>query len=159
VRREEEDNYEAEEVKEEDSATRGTSARRLRETGQFKTQTAASGDGKSVESCEEISRPSDCVSRKQISGAKNRGEENEQCQENQEKTESFTGAPRAARSRDESQVGCEESCRGKQHNLVGSKFSNAANAATRKQRRRSLGTVAVACIDSDGTQKCRVVFA
>ena len=105
----EEDNYEAEEVKEEDPGTRESSERRLRETGQVTRQTAAGGNGKSVESSEKIGRPRYCVSRKEFSGADNRREETEQCQESQEKAESFTGAPCATRSSDESQVGCEES--------------------------------------------------
>ena len=65
--------------------------------------------GKSVESSEKIGRPRYCVSRKEFFGANNRREETEQCQESQEETESFTGAPCATRSSDESQVGCEES--------------------------------------------------
>ena len=52
------------------------------------------------------------VSRKEISGADNRREETEQCQESQEETESFTGASCSTRGRHESEVGCEESCRG-----------------------------------------------
>jgi hypothetical protein len=105
--RKEEDNYEAKEVKEEDPGTREPSTRRLRETGQVTRQTAAGGDGKSVESSEKIGRPRCCVSRKEFFGANNRREETEQCQESQE-AESFTGAPCATRSSDESQVGCEE---------------------------------------------------
>jgi hypothetical protein len=112
VRREEEDNHEAEEVKEKDPAIRETSARRPRETGQVKTQTAAGRVGKSVESCEKIGRPSHCFSRKEASGANNRREETEHCQESEEKTESLTGAACSTCCRDESQVGCEASCRG-----------------------------------------------
>jgi hypothetical protein len=55
--RKEENNYEAEEVKEEDSATRQTSAGGHTKTGQPETQIAAGGNGKSVESCEKIGRP------------------------------------------------------------------------------------------------------
>ena len=109
VWRKEEDNYEAEEVKEEDPGTREPSAKRLRKTGQVTGQTAAGGDGKSVESSEKIGRPRYCVSRKEFFGANNRREETEQCQESQEEAESFAGAPCATRSSDESQVGCEES--------------------------------------------------
>jgi hypothetical protein len=98
-----ENNYEAEEVKEEDPATRETSARRLRKTGRVKTQTAAGGVGKSVKSSEKIGRPRYCVSRKEVSGANNGREET------QEKAESFTGTSCATRSGDESQVGCKES--------------------------------------------------
>ena len=86
---------------------------RLREdsekTGQVTRQTAAGGDGKSVESSEKIGRPRYCVSRKEFFGANNRREETEQCQESQEEAESFAGASCATRSSDESQVGCEES--------------------------------------------------
>ena len=110
--RKEEDNYEAEEVKEEDPGTRESSERRLRETGQVTRQTAAGGNGKSVESSEKIGRPRYCVSRKEFFGANNRREEAEQCQETQEEAESLTGAPCATRSSDESQVGCEEGRRG-----------------------------------------------
>ena len=80
-----------EEVKEKDPATRETSARGPTETGQVKTQIAGGGVGKGVESCEKIGRPSHCVSRKEVSGANNRREETEQCQESEEETESFTG--------------------------------------------------------------------
>jgi hypothetical protein len=104
------DNHETEEVKEKDPGTREPSARRLRETGQITRQTAAGGDGKSVESSEKIGRSRYCGSRKEFSGANNRREETEQCQESQEKeAESFTGAPCTTRRSDESQVGCEES--------------------------------------------------
>ena len=108
VRREEEDNHEVEEVKEKDPATRETSARRPGEAGQLKTQTAAGRVGKGVESCEKIGRPSHCVSRKEVSGANNRREATEQCQESQEETESLTGTSCSTRCRDESQVGCKE---------------------------------------------------
>ena len=77
--RKEEDNYEAEEVKEKDPATREMSTRRLRETGQVTTQAAAGGDGKSVESCEKIGCARYCVSRKEFSGANNRREGTRQC--------------------------------------------------------------------------------
>jgi hypothetical protein len=106
VRRKEENNYEAEEVKEKDPATRETSARRLREIDRVETQTAAGGDSKGVESRQKIGCPRYCISRKEISGV-NVGRE-----ETQEETKSFTGAPCATCSRDESPMGCEESCRG-----------------------------------------------
>ena len=86
--------------------------KRLREgpekLARLKTQTAAGRVGKGVESCEKIGRPSHCVSRKEVSGANNRREGTEQCQESQEETESLTGTSCATRCRDESQVGCEE---------------------------------------------------
>jgi hypothetical protein len=104
--------YEAEEVKEKDSATREAHAGGPAKTGQAETQIAGGGDGKSVESCEKIGCPSYCISRKQVSGANNQGEENEECQESQAKTESFTGAAGAARSSDEGAMGCKESRRG-----------------------------------------------
>ena len=90
--------------------------KRLREghtkTGQAKTQIAGIGISKSVESCEKIGCPSHCVSREAVSGANNRNEKTEQCKETQEKTESFTGTSCATCCRDESQMGCEASCRG-----------------------------------------------
>jgi hypothetical protein len=106
VRRKEENNYEAEEVKEKDPATRETSARRLREIDRVKTQTAAGGDSKGVESRQKIGCPRYCIKRKEVSGVNARREET------QEETKSFTGAPCATRSRDESPMGCKESCRG-----------------------------------------------
>ena len=48
------------------------------------------------------------ISRKEVSGGNNRRGETEQCQESQEKIESFTGTPCATCCRNESQVGCEE---------------------------------------------------
>lgn len=86
VRREEEDNHEAQEIKEKDPATRETSERRPGETGQLKTQTAAGRVGKGVESCEKIGRSSHCVSRKEVSGADNRRKKNKHCEESQEET-------------------------------------------------------------------------
>jgi hypothetical protein len=100
VRRKKENNHEAEEVKEKDPATRETSARRLREIGRVKTQTAAGGGRKSVESREKISCPRYCISRKEISGV------NDGREETQEEAKSFTGAPCATCSRDESPMGC-----------------------------------------------------
>jgi len=67
VRRQEEDNHEVEEVEKENTATRKTVARRARETGRIKTQTAAGRIGKSVESREKIGCASCCVSRKEVS--------------------------------------------------------------------------------------------
>jgi hypothetical protein len=77
--REQEDNYEAEEVKEEDPGTRETSAGRLSETGWAKKQTAAGGVGKSLESCEKIGCPRHCVSRKEISAVNSWREATDQC--------------------------------------------------------------------------------
>jgi hypothetical protein len=108
IRREQEDNHEAQEVKEKDPATRETPARRPGETGQLKTQTAAGRVGKGVESCEKIGRPSHCVSRKEILGADNGREKTEQCQESQKEIESLTGTSCSTCCRDESQVGCKE---------------------------------------------------
>jgi hypothetical protein len=108
IRREQEDNHEAQEVKEKDPATRETSARRPGETGQLKTQTAAGRVGKGVESCEKIGRPSHCVSRKEVWGANNRREETKKCQESQKETESLTGTSCSTCRRDESQMGCKE---------------------------------------------------
>jgi hypothetical protein len=106
VRRKEENNYEAEEVKEKDSATRETSARGLREIDRVKTQTAAGRDSKSLESCEKIGCPRHCVGWKEVSGT-NSGSE-----QTQKETESFTGASCSTLGRHESEVGCKESCRG-----------------------------------------------
>jgi len=112
VRHEEEDNYEAKEVKEKDPATGKAFAGRSTEAGEVKTQIAGSGVSKGFEGCEKIGRPSYCANRKEVSRANNRSEETEQCQESQEKTESLTGAPCSTCCRNESQVGCEASCRG-----------------------------------------------
>jgi hypothetical protein len=105
--RKEEDNYEAEEVKEEDPATRETPARRLREIGCIEAQTAAGRNRKGLESRQEIGCPRYCVSREEISGDNNRRGETE-CQESEEETESFTGTSCATCCRNESQVGCKE---------------------------------------------------
>jgi hypothetical protein len=67
VRRKEENNYEAEEVKEKDSATRKTLARRLGKTGRVETQIAAGADGKSLESCEKVGCPRHCISWNEVS--------------------------------------------------------------------------------------------
>jgi hypothetical protein len=106
----EEDNYEAKEVKEEDPATRETSARRLREIGRIKTQTAADRNRKGVKSRQEIGCPRYCVSRKEVCGGNNRRGETEQCQESQEETESLTGTSCSTCCRNESPMGCKESC-------------------------------------------------
>jgi len=106
VRRKEENNYEAEEVKEKDPATRKTLARRLGEIDRVETQIAAGGDSKSLESCEKIGCPRYCISRKEVSGTNNGSEQT------QEETESFTGASCSTRGFHESEVGCKESCRG-----------------------------------------------
>jgi hypothetical protein len=101
LRREEKDNYEAEEFKEKDPTTRKAFARRPKETGQAKTETAGGGISEGDESREEIGR------------SRYRGspgcEETEQRQETEEKTESLTGTSRAAFSSNESQMGCQES--------------------------------------------------
>jgi hypothetical protein len=110
--REKEDNYEVEEVKEKDPAAREASPRGPTKTGQAETQIAAGGVSKRIESSAEIGCTSHCVSRKEVSGASNRREGTEHCHESEEKTESFTGTPGATLSSDESQVGCEASCRG-----------------------------------------------
>jgi hypothetical protein len=103
--REEENNYEAEEVKEKDPATRKTLARRLGKTGRVETQIAAGGDGKSLESCEKVGCPRHCVGWKEVPGTNNGSEQT------QEETESFTGTACSTRSRDESPMGCEASYR------------------------------------------------
>jgi len=103
----EEDNYEAEEVKEKDPATPETSARRLRETGGVKTQTAAGGNGKSVENCEKIGGARYCISWNEVSRVNNGREET------QAETESFTAASCSTCSRDESTMGRKAGCRGK----------------------------------------------
>jgi hypothetical protein len=80
-------------------------------TGQVETQIAGIGDSKSVKSCEKIGCPSYCLNRKEISGANSPNEETEQREETEEKIESFAGTSCATCCRDESQVGCEASCR------------------------------------------------
>jgi len=117
--RQQEDNYEAEEVKEKDSATRKTLARRLGETDRVKTQIAAGGDGKGVESCERIGRARYCVSWNEVSGANNGREETA------EETESFTGTSCSTLGGDESPMGCKASCRREQCSIFGPKFSTA----------------------------------
>jgi hypothetical protein len=106
MRREKEDNHEAEEVTEEDSATRKISTRRLRETGQIKKQTAAGGNRKGVEGCEKIGGAPYCISWNEVFGI-NYGRE-----ETQAETESFTGTSGSTCSRDESTMGRKASCRG-----------------------------------------------
>jgi hypothetical protein len=101
-----EDNYEVEEVKEEDRATREASAGGLTKAGQAETQIAGIGVSKGLKSCKKIGCPRYWANREEVSRANSRNEETE------EKIESFTGTPCATCCRDESKVGCEASCPG-----------------------------------------------
>jgi hypothetical protein len=102
--------------------------RRFSETGEIETQTAGVGDRESVESCEKIGCPRDCLGCRQT----------RYCKETEEETEPFTGAPCATFCRHESPMGGQESCRGKQRNRAASKFADTFNAAAGKQRRQRL---------------------
>ena len=62
LRREQKDNYEAENFEEKDQTTREASARRWEEIGQAKTETASGGVSEGDESCEEIGCPRCCGS-------------------------------------------------------------------------------------------------
>jgi hypothetical protein len=95
LRREQKDNYEAENFEEKDQTTREASARRLEQTGQSETKAAGHGVSEGHESRKEIGCPRYCASPRR--------------QEGEEKTESLARTPRAAFCRNESQVGCQKS--------------------------------------------------
>jgi hypothetical protein len=98
--------YEAQDFKEKDRATREASGRGLKETGQAETKNAVSTGSEGDESREEIGCP------------RSSGEETSHRQESEAKAQSLTGTSRATFGCDESQMGRQESRWGECENRI-----------------------------------------